>query len=98
MKFNRIGEWREFSDYMLNQYLGRTQDKYEESEELEFDLMAITNERICLYNIIKYAMRLWKGKGKEHDFEKIIHYSQIAWSLNKKEEINRTKFDEEHGM
>jgi len=86
-KFDRRKEFEIFVKYMLEEYLQRTQDKYEEKEEVKFDLMDITTERDCLYSIIKYARRVMVGKGKPHDFEKIAHYAQIAWTLKQRTDL-----------
>jgi hypothetical protein len=86
-KFDRRKEFEIFVKYMLEEYLQRTQDKYEEKEEVKFDLMDITTERDCLYSIIKYARRVMVGKGKPHDFEKIAHYAQISWTLKQRTDL-----------
>jgi len=47
------------------------------------DLMAITGDpKICVWNILRYSLRMWNGKGKEHDLEKVAHYAELAWTLS----------------
>jgi len=84
-KVDRRKDFGAFSRYMTSEYLQRTVDKYQGAEE-KLDLMSFTPSKICIWNILKYALRLWNDKGKEHDLEKIAHYAQIAWTKNKEEE------------
>ena len=47
------------------------------------DLMAITQDpRICIWNILRYSLRMWNGKMKKHDLEKVAHYAELAWTLS----------------
>lgn len=46
-----------------------------------FDLMAITKPIVCVWNILKYSLRIWNGKMKKHDLEKVAHYAELAWTL-----------------
>jgi hypothetical protein len=47
-----------------------------------FDIMSITrNPLICVWNILRYGLRIWNGKQKEHDIEKIAHYAELAWTM-----------------
>jgi len=40
------------------------------------DLMSFTrNLLICVWNILRYSLRIWNGKQKTHDIEKIAHYA-----------------------
>jgi len=32
---------------------------------------------------------MWNGKGKEHDLEKIAHYSQLAWGMSVGGNVNK---------
>lgn len=82
MDYDRVKEWKAFSDYMSNEYLGRTIEKY--GKQNAPDLMIVTPELVCIWNIVKYAFRLWNDRGKGREFEKIAHYSQIAWTMNNK--------------
>ena len=43
--------------------------------------MMWTTPIICIWCIIKYSLRLWNGKGKDRDLEKIAHYAQMAWTM-----------------
>lgn len=75
--FDRIGDWKKFAKAM-EAYIETPQKKY--GTEMKFnDLCHYTGLRIMLWNILKYALRLWSGAGKEHDFEKIAHYAQMSW-------------------
>ncbi len=43
----------------------------------------MTNDRkVCVWNILKYALRLWNGHAKDPDFEKMAHYCEMAWTLS----------------
>jgi hypothetical protein len=54
----------------------------------EFDLMSITrNPLICVWNILRYSLRIWNGKQKKHDIEKIAHYAELAWTMSDGEVI-----------
>lgn len=81
MEYDRLKEWQIFSDYMTEKYLNRTVEKY--GKQRAPDLMSVTPIPVCIWNIIKYAFRLWNGKAKGREFEKIAHYAQIAWSVDK---------------
>lgn len=71
----------------MEKYIEVPQKKY--GSEFKFnDFCHYTGLRIMLWNILKYALRLWTGAGKEHDFEKIAHYAQMAYTL--KNQQNRT--------
>ncbi len=82
--FDRLKDWEEFNSHMI-EYLKRPQAKYSGKAQLP-DLLHFTGLRIAMWNIMKYIWRLWLGAGKEHDFEKIAHYDQIAWT-----EVQRKK-------
>lgn len=86
-KIDRIADWNEFADYMANEYLSRTKEKYETKPNAP-DLMAFTDKVICVWNILKYALRVWNNRAKEHDFEKICHYAQMAWTMNNKPKVS----------
>ena len=52
-------------------------------ESGNFDLMSITrNSLICVWNILRYSLRIWNGKQKTHDIEKIAHYAELAWTMS----------------
>jgi len=81
--FDRIGDWEKFNQHM-KKYIEIPAKKY--GSEFKFnDLCHYTGLRISTWNILKYALRLWSGCGKEHDFEKIAHYSQMAWTLKEQQ-------------
>ena len=84
MNIDRKKNWKEFSIYMIDKYLDEPVAKYQVKAGKSVDLMAFTNVRICVYSILKYAIRLWNGHGKEKDFEKIAHFAEIAWSMTHK--------------
>jgi hypothetical protein len=45
--------------------------------------MAITQDpKICAWNILRYSLRIWNGKMKEHDLEKVAHCAELAWTLS----------------
>ena len=47
------------------------------------DLMSITrNLLICVWNILRYSLRIWNGKQKTHDTGKIAHYAELAWTMS----------------
>jgi hypothetical protein len=56
-------------------------DRHGDAEKGAFDLMSITRPDVCIWNILRYSLRLWNWKGKEHDLEKIAHYAEIAWTM-----------------
>jgi hypothetical protein len=75
-KFDRIKDWKEFGSIM-EKYIETPQTKY--GTNLKFnDLCHYTGLRVMLWNILKYALRLWSGAGKENDFQKIAHYAQMG--------------------
>ena len=46
-------------------------------------LVSITrNPLICVWNILKYSLRIYNGKQKTHDIEKIAHYDELAWTMS----------------
>lgn len=82
-RFDRIGDWQKFGDIM-EKYIEGPQKKYGSAMKFN-DLCHYTGLRIMLWNILKYALRLWNGSGKEHDFEKIAHYAQMAHTLKSRQ-------------
>jgi len=83
MKNDRIENWRKFSEHMEKYIQEKTVEKYKMDETDDgFDLMSISKPEICVWNILRYALRIWNGKKKEHDFEKIAHYAEMAWTMN----------------
>jgi hypothetical protein len=88
MHQNRLKNWQTFSRHMEEYIRDRTIEKYSADGSGEADLMTITNSAIvCVWNILKYALRIWRGRMKRHDLEKIVHYSEIAWTMSQGELI-----------
>ena len=85
MSVDRVGNWDKWAKVMHDYIAEFTVSKYGGGGKTEddFDLMSITEPRICIWNILKYSLRLWKGKGKIHDLHKICHYAEMAWTLSK---------------
>jgi len=85
MGVDRVEEWKRFSAHMEAYIREQTVQKYgfgdSFKEEKAFDLMSITKPIVCVWNILRYSLRLWNGKGKEYDLEKIAHYAELAWSM-----------------
>jgi hypothetical protein len=45
--------------------------------------MTITADPVIpIFNILKYALRIWNNAMKPHDLEKISHYAEIAWTIS----------------
>ena len=82
-KFDRVGDWKHFNTVMV-EYIEIPQKKYGSGTGFN-DLAFYTGLRVLLWNILKYALRLWCGSGKIHDFEKIAHYAQMAWTLKERQ-------------
>jgi len=77
---DRVVDWDKFASDMHN-YIGQfTISKYGGSDKPTFDLMVVTEPRECIWNILKYSLRLWNGKGKKYDWFKIAHYCQMGWT------------------
>ena len=85
MGVDRVEEWKRFSGHMEKYIREQTVQKYGigNSGSGSFDLMTITRPEICVWNILRYSLRNWKGK--EHDLEKICHYAQMAWVMKRAE-------------
>lgn len=82
-KVDRVGNWDKWATIMHDYIEKFTVSKYGAGEDNDdFDLMTITEPRICIWNILKYALRLWKNKGKINDLHKICHYAEMAWTLS----------------
>jgi len=77
---DRVKDWDDWSKIMHDYIEKYTVSKY--GQERNVDLMYFTEPRICVWNILKYAFRLWNGKGKIHDIHKICHYAQMAYTLS----------------
>ena len=86
MDNDRVQNWKRFSEHMEEYIRDRTVEKYGFGDSGDagkgvFDLMSITKPTVCVWNILRYALRNWKRKGKEHDLEKIAHYAELAWTM-----------------
>lgn len=84
MAIDRIEEWRQFSQHMEEYIEQCTIDKYKMDNIDGVDLISLANQDVCMWNILKYAVRCWNGKMKEHDLEKIAHYACFAWGMAKR--------------
>ena len=87
MEIDRVEEWKQFSEYMEKYIQEKTVGKYgvqnSGNSKNSVDLMAITSDsRVCIWNILKYALRSWNGKMKAHDLEKMAHYASMAWCIS----------------
>lgn len=92
-KFDRIGDWKVFSKHM-EEYLEGPQTKYGSSLKFN-DLCHYTGLRVSVWNILKYALRLWNCCGKKNDLEKTAHYSQMAWTLKERQGRGAPYFKED---
>ena len=86
MEVDRIKNWQEFGMHMEEYLKHRVLGKYQREDNAP-DLMAFTTKEICVWNILKYATRVFNGKGKQHDLEKIAHYAEMAWTMEQKEPL-----------
>jgi hypothetical protein len=81
-----VASWEKFAEHMKEYIRNRTVEKYgvkNSGEAVGFDLMSITrNPLICVWNILRYSLRIWNGKQKPHDIEKIAHYAELAWTMS----------------
>ena len=84
MEIDRVENWKKFAEHMESYIKEQTLAKYGmQNSENSVDLMAITQDpRICVWNILRYSLRMWNGKMKEHDLEKVAHYAELAWTLS----------------
>ena len=89
MGVDRVEDWKRFSEHMERYIREQTVQKYGmgEAETGAFDLISLTKPIVCIWNILRYSVRLWNGKGKEHDLEKIAHYAQLAWEMGGDEKM-----------
>ena len=82
MNNDRVENWRRFSAHMEQYIAEQTIEKYKMDEDNGIDLMSISKPEICVWNILRYALRMWNGKKKPHDVEKAAHYAEMAWTLD----------------
>jgi len=85
---DRVENWKKFSCHMEKYIEEKTISKYG-MKNSGLDLMTISNPIVCIWNVIKYALRIWNGRMKKHDIEKIAHYSELAWTLSEGKVIDR---------
>ena len=94
MAEDRVENWQKFAKHMEEYIRDRTVGKYgiENSDESGgFDLMSITRKPlICVWNILRYSLRMWNGKQKEHDIEKIAHYAEMNWTMSGGKVVEKT--------
>ena len=89
MGIDRVENWKRFSSHMEDYIQKKTVKKYDvtTSKTKSFDLMSVTEPIICVWNILKYSLRIWNGNMKDHDIEKIAHYAELAWTLSKGSDV-----------
>ncbi len=90
-KMQRVEDWKEFARHMQSYIQERTVGKYALAKGSNIDLMSISDLKICVWNVLKYALRAMNGRMKEHDIEKMAHYSQLAWTLSGRKAIGDEK-------
>jgi len=83
---DRVENRKKFAEHMEKYIQERTVEKYgvkNSDESGSFDLISITrNPLICVWNILRYSLRIWNEKQKIHDIEKITHYAELAWTMS----------------
>ena len=82
MYVDRVEEWKKFSKHMESYIRERTVDKYKMDDPAGVDLISMANPMVCIWNILRYSLRMWNGKMKQHDLEKVAHYASFAWTMN----------------
>jgi hypothetical protein len=85
-KIDRVGNWDKFGKMMHDYIASFTSGKYGSGQTV--DLMHFTPPHISIWNILKYAIRVWNGRPKRHDLQKIAHYAEMAWTYSN-EDINQ---------
>lgn len=81
MTVDRVKDWNDWAEIMKTYIAGFTVKKYGKTKN--FDLMTITDPKVCMWNILKYGLRCFFDNGKIHDLHKISHYAQMAFTLSK---------------
>lgn len=79
-KVDRVGNWDKFGKVMHDYISSFTSGKYGSGQTV--DLMHFTPPHISIWNILKYAIRVWNGRPKRHDLLKIAHYAEMAWTYS----------------
>ncbi len=77
----RTLEWREFSKHMEEYIQNHTLDKYGFPSHIDLMEISKTLPMVNVWNVLKYALRIWNCHGKEFDVEKAGHYIQRFWTL-----------------
>jgi hypothetical protein len=67
MPADRVQNWKRFSEHMERHIRDRIGEKYGfgavgNAEKGAVDLMRITRPDLCIWNILRYSLRNWKGK------------------------------------
>jgi hypothetical protein len=88
---DRKTNWQRFAQHMEEYVESNVKGKYQGEKDYP-DLMWFTDQHTCIWNILKYALRLWRGRGKERDLEKIAHYAEIAWTIKQEKEGKSVQF------
>jgi hypothetical protein len=88
-KPQRVKDWDEFAAYMSSYINDNTVKKYGVGKKkIDVDLISLTEDwKILVWNVLRYALRLWNDRGKRHDLEKIAHYAQMAWKMKQEQAI-----------
>ena len=76
----RVQEWDDFAKQMHDYIETFTVKKYKSSVTQDIDLIELADAKLCVFNVLKYAMRMHNGRGKAYDAEKMAHYAQMAWT------------------
>ena len=77
---DRVGNWDKFAKVVHDYIASFTTVKYGSGQTV--DLMHFTPPHISIWNVLKYAIRIWNGKPKRHDLLKIAHYIEMAWTYS----------------
>jgi len=94
MAVDRVANWQKFSRHMEHYIEEHTVGKYSIERSGRFDLISITRQPIiCVWNILRYAFRIWNNSMKERDLEKIAHYAELAWTLSEGKIIKNDRDD-----
>lgn len=71
-KSEKYKQWMIFANQVADYIEENTIEKYGDN------LSEYIEPRICIWNILKYAIRMWKNRGKTNDIFKICHYAQLC--------------------
>ena len=93
MAEDRVANWQKFSKHMEEYIRDQTITKYGIENSGGFDLMSITKPIVCVWNILQYSLRIWNGRAKEHDREKIAHYAELSWTMSGGKVLKRGEGD-----